>query len=81
MYNLNLSLLCLTYTCLVVDLQKIKAKSYSKDDVATVAKRRELNDRLMLVERGFLDAEGIKGKEWFKHLVSKYKTLTFFFSI
>lgn len=56
----------------MVDLQKLKAKSYSKDDVATAAKRRELNDRLMLVERGFLDAEGIKGKEWFKHLVSKY---------
>ncbi|EFH54255.1 hypothetical protein ARALYDRAFT_485877 [Arabidopsis lyrata subsp. lyrata] len=51
------------------EAKKLKEKSYSKDDVAAAAKRRELNDRLMLVERGFLDAEGIKGKEWFKHLV------------
>ncbi|KAE8725781.1 putative glutamate carboxypeptidase 2 [Hibiscus syriacus] len=32
-------------------------------------KIRALNDRLMLAERGFLDTDGIKGKEWFKHLV------------
>ncbi|VYS60407.1 unnamed protein product [Arabidopsis thaliana] len=51
------------------EAKKLKGKSYSKNDVAAAAKRRELNDRLMLVERGFLDAEGIKGKEWFKHLV------------
>ncbi|KAL6005119.1 hypothetical protein ACLOJK_005680 [Asimina triloba] len=31
--------------------------------------RQELNDRLMLAERGFLDVEGIKGRQWFKHLV------------
>ncbi|CAH8371699.1 unnamed protein product [Eruca vesicaria subsp. sativa] len=41
----------------------------SKNDVAADAKRRELNDRMMLAERWFLDSEGIKGKEWFKHLV------------
>ncbi|KAK1257533.1 putative glutamate carboxypeptidase 2 [Acorus gramineus] len=28
-----------------------------------------LNDRLMLGERGLLDAEGLKGRSWFKHLV------------
>ncbi|KAK8673095.1 hypothetical protein V6N13_111451 [Hibiscus sabdariffa] len=32
-------------------------------------KIRALNDRLMLAERGFLDTDGIKGKEWFKHLI------------
>lgn len=56
-------------------LQKLKEGSYRKNDVAGAAKRRELNDRMMLAERGFLDSEGIKGKEWFKHLVSKFKTI------
>ncbi|KAF8403422.1 hypothetical protein HHK36_011525 [Tetracentron sinense] len=32
-------------------------------------KRRTLNDRLMLTERGFLDTEGLQGRKWFKHLV------------
>ena len=35
-------------------------------------KMRALNDRLMLAERGFLDTDGIKGREWFKHLVSVF---------
>lgn len=33
-------------------------------------KKRMLNDRLMLAERGFLDADGLLGNRWFKHLVS-----------
>lgn len=33
-------------------------------------KKRILNDRLMLAERGFLDAEGLRGRRWFRHLVS-----------
>lgn len=32
-------------------------------------KRRAMNDRLMLAEKGFLDGDGLKGKQWFKHLV------------
>ncbi|KAK7396813.1 hypothetical protein VNO78_17972 [Psophocarpus tetragonolobus] len=32
-------------------------------------KKRALNDRLMLAEKGFLDADGLRGKQWFKHLV------------
>ncbi|KAK7284739.1 hypothetical protein RJT34_19492 [Clitoria ternatea] len=32
-------------------------------------KKRALNDRLLLAEKGFLDAEGLQGKQWFKHLV------------
>nr|GEU40816.1 probable glutamate carboxypeptidase AMP1 [Tanacetum cinerariifolium] len=35
----------------------------------SVLKRRMLNDRLMLTERGFLDTDGIQGRQWFKHLV------------
>ncbi|KAJ4870893.1 putative glutamate carboxypeptidase 2 [Raphanus sativus] len=51
------------------EAKKLKKGAYSKNDVAGAAKRRELNDRMMLAERGFLDSEGIRGKEWFKHLV------------
>ncbi|KAF8117396.1 hypothetical protein N665_0011s0112 [Sinapis alba] len=51
------------------EAKRLKEQAYSKKDVAAAAKRRELNDRMMLAERGFLDSEGIKGKEWFKHLV------------
>ncbi|KAL9362862.1 hypothetical protein Peur_045647 [Populus x canadensis] len=32
-------------------------------------KLRVLNDRLMPAERGFLDAEGLQGRQWFKHLI------------
>ncbi|KAF6169873.1 hypothetical protein GIB67_034265 [Kingdonia uniflora] len=32
-------------------------------------KRRSLNDRLMLAERAFTDADGLQGRSWFKHLV------------
>ncbi|XP_004494296.1 probable glutamate carboxypeptidase AMP1 isoform X2 [Cicer arietinum] len=32
-------------------------------------KRRAMNDRLMLAEKGFLDGDGLEGKQWFKHLV------------
>ncbi|XP_027934607.1 probable glutamate carboxypeptidase AMP1 [Vigna unguiculata] len=32
-------------------------------------KIRALNDRLMLAEKGFLDVDGLRGRQWFKHLV------------
>ncbi|KAK7244721.1 hypothetical protein RIF29_39547 [Crotalaria pallida] len=35
-------------------------------------KKRTLNDRLMLAEKGFLDADGLRGRPWFKHLVSAF---------
>ncbi|KAK6152226.1 hypothetical protein DH2020_014861 [Rehmannia glutinosa] len=38
-------------------------------DESTVLRRRMLNDRLMLTERGFLDLEGLPGRQWFKHLI------------
>ncbi|KAK4432646.1 putative glutamate carboxypeptidase AMP1 [Sesamum alatum] len=38
-------------------------------DESTVLRRRMLNDRLMLTERGFLDSEGLPGRQWFKHLI------------
>ncbi|GFP89898.1 probable glutamate carboxypeptidase 2, partial [Phtheirospermum japonicum] len=38
-------------------------------DESTVLRRRMLNDRLMLTERGFLDSDGLPGRQWFKHLI------------
>lgn len=38
-------------------------------DGSTAVRRRGLNDRLMLAERGFLDPEGLPGRQWFKHLI------------
>ncbi|CAN1772798.1 Probable glutamate carboxypeptidase AMP1 [Linum perenne] len=45
-------------------LQKLDSR-----DALTALKQRALNDRLMLAERGFLDADGIQGRHWFKHLI------------
>ncbi|XP_051152593.1 probable glutamate carboxypeptidase AMP1 [Andrographis paniculata] len=38
-------------------------------DEITVLKKRMLNDRLMVAERGFLDPEGLPTRQWFKHLI------------
>ncbi|XP_016547754.1 probable glutamate carboxypeptidase AMP1 isoform X4 [Capsicum annuum] len=48
-----------------------EAKKLKEDeamDQHTALKRRILNDRLMFAERGFLDAEGLQGRPWFKHM-------------
>ncbi|KAK1421096.1 hypothetical protein QVD17_23193 [Tagetes erecta] len=52
----------------VADEMKKLKEDATKDDVS-VLKRRMLNDRLMFAERGFLDSDGIQGRQWFKHLV------------
>ncbi|KAK9290745.1 hypothetical protein L1049_008921 [Liquidambar formosana] len=48
-----------------------------------VLKKRTLSDRLMLAERGFLDADGLQRRQWFKHLVygpsSDYESKLVFF--
>jgi hypothetical protein len=31
----------------------------------------------MLAERGFLDADGLQGRQWFKHLVSAFLFLDY----
>ncbi|PIN18265.1 Transferrin receptor and related proteins containing the protease-associated (PA) domain [Handroanthus impetiginosus] len=36
---------------------------------STVLRRRMMNDRLILTERGFLDPDGLPGRQWFKHLI------------
>lgn len=40
-----------------------------------ILKIHDLNDRLMLAERGFLDTDGLQGRQWFKHLVSSFLSL------
>ncbi|XVF76015.1 hypothetical protein PTKIN_Ptkin13bG0233700 [Pterospermum kingtungense] len=49
------------------EAKTVMAREFT-DDLPAL-KLRALNDRLMLAERGFLDADGIKGREWFKHLI------------
>nr|GLL36498.1 probable glutamate carboxypeptidase 2 [Ipomoea trifida] len=49
-----------------------EAKKLRKDETMAellILERRILNDRLMSAERGFLDTEGLNGRQWFKHLV------------
>ncbi|CAO2828432.1 unnamed protein product [Amaranthus hypochondriacus] len=65
------------------EAQKLKMEEASTD---MELKKRMLNDRLMLAERGFLDADGLLGNRWFKHLIygpsNKYDSkLSFFPSI
>ncbi|KAI9486684.1 MAG: hypothetical protein EXX96DRAFT_550094 [Benjaminiella poitrasii] len=57
----------------MVSMQK-KLRQFSSEDYpkmsAKWAKRVEkMNERLTAFERGFIDLEGIKGREWFKHVV------------
>ncbi|KAK9122990.1 hypothetical protein Sjap_012592 [Stephania japonica] len=48
---------------------EIKKLKEVTDDNLLELKRRSLNDRLMLAERGFTDADGLQGRKWFKHLI------------
>ncbi|KAM1440868.1 hypothetical protein ACFXTO_009066 [Malus domestica] len=49
------------------EAQKLREKENTSELV--VLKKRALNDRLMLAERGFLDSDGLEGRQWLKHLV------------
>ncbi|CAM8891734.1 unnamed protein product [Rhodiola kirilowii] len=51
-----------------VDVKKVNMQEGADD--LLVLKRRMLNDRLMLAERGFMDSEGLLERQWFKHLKS-----------
>ncbi|KAK2647390.1 hypothetical protein Ddye_014879 [Dipteronia dyeriana] len=50
------------------DEAKILRELETAGDIPAL-KMRALNDRLMLAERGFLDSDGLQGRQWFKHLV------------
>lgn len=56
-------------TCLYKP-QKLRLQENS--DHLLDIKIRALNDRLMLTEKGFLDVDGLRGRQWFKHLVSVF---------
>jgi len=56
------------YICLRFEPQELKLVETSGQFVDM--KIRAMNDRLMLAEKAFLDGDGLKGKQWFKHLVS-----------
>ena len=51
-------------------MQKLREEESNSEFL--VLKKRTLNDRLMLAERSFLDADGLQGRPWFKHLVSLF---------
>ncbi|XP_071734808.1 probable glutamate carboxypeptidase AMP1 [Rutidosis leptorrhynchoides] len=53
----------------LVEVEMKKMRDEKTRDSFSVLKRRMLNDRLMFAERGFLDSDGIQGRQWFKHLV------------
>lgn len=55
------------------DLQKLREQETMGH--VLLLKKRALNDRLMLAERGFLDTEGIQGSRWFRHIVSILRLL------
>ncbi|KAJ3669936.1 hypothetical protein LUZ60_010260 [Juncus effusus] len=51
------------------EIYKESEKMRMGENIEDVLKRRELNDRLILVERSFLQEEGLNGRPWFKHLL------------
>lgn len=50
-----------------IEAQKLRDLETTSELI--MLKKRALNDRLMLAERGFLDADGLDGRRWFKHLI------------
>ncbi|KAG8373996.1 hypothetical protein BUALT_Bualt11G0085000 [Buddleja alternifolia] len=51
------------------DEEAKKLRADQNRDESSVLRKRMLNDRLMLTERGFIDSEGLPGRQWFKHLI------------
>ncbi|KAJ6993732.1 hypothetical protein D5086_013106 [Populus alba] len=48
-----------------IEENRVWAWKFKKDQ----EKVREINDRLMMAERAFTDAEGLSGRSWYKHLI------------
>lgn len=58
-------------TCASKEIEEESKKLREQEaagDLLTL-KTRMINDRLMLAERGFLESDGLHGRQWFKHLV------------
>jgi N-acetylated-alpha-linked acidic dipeptidase len=69
-----------TFSALELAIEKLSAAAELLDAEALVAKAKKrhnvdkINDRLAFFERWFIDPQGIKGREWFKHvLIGRYK--------
>ncbi|MCL7032661.1 hypothetical protein MKW94_020687 [Papaver nudicaule] len=58
-----------SFAAKAVEMEVKKLRAQMTSDDLLIMKRRSLNDKLMLAERGFLDPEGLQGRQWFKHLV------------
>lgn len=82
LYPLTLSIEEFASAAKEVDGEVKKLRLQETEGCSVDMKRRALNDRLMLAEKGFLDAYGLQGRQWFKHLVygpsSDHERLNFF---
>ncbi|KAI6673937.1 hypothetical protein NL676_001843 [Syzygium grande] len=81
-HPLTLSIQAIVSVAKEVELEAEKLSVERMTGELGVLRRRALNDRLMLAERGFLDADGLPYGRWFKHLVygpSDYRSKTSFF--
>ncbi|XP_048137606.1 probable glutamate carboxypeptidase AMP1 isoform X2 [Rhodamnia argentea] len=81
-HPLTLSIQALVSVAKEVELEAEKLSVERMTGELGVLRRRALNDRLMLAERGFLDADGLPYGRWFKHLVygpSDYRSKISFF--
>ncbi|PKA66060.1 putative glutamate carboxypeptidase 2 [Apostasia shenzhenica] len=64
-----------TIPLLIISLPHVKSEKNTQElkgrGIAELPalRLRALNDRLMLTERAFLEAEGLRGRPWFKHLI------------
>jgi hypothetical protein len=65
---LSPNLLLVVYAICLLWIQELN--QLDMHDGYGLMRRRLLNDRLLLAERSFLQAEGLQGRAWYKHLVS-----------
>ena len=49
----------------------LQAENWSLKTSKYTLKVREINDRLMMAERAFTNREGLVGRPWYKHMVSR----------
>uniref|UniRef100_A0A0E0FSX3 glutamate carboxypeptidase II n=1 Tax=Oryza nivara TaxID=4536 RepID=A0A0E0FSX3_ORYNI len=47
----------------------LQAENWSLKTRAYTVKVRDINDRLMMAERGFINREGLDGRPWYKHMI------------
>jgi N-acetylated-alpha-linked acidic dipeptidase len=55
----------------------LQAENWSLKTRQYTLKVREINDRLMMAERAFTNREGLAGRPWYKHMVSRALEIAF----